>query len=137
MAERGLVSCLPSLGAPARRMVQSDPALVHAAEILQQVPRWLNFPVKILPPKICKEVLWAVKAWLGNVGFGVSKAVCLGADVQGFPRGPREGQGRGVCVGESRALPLTPNLPVQTQMGSLPGQPAVPQPNLGIWQIPV
>lgn len=82
-------------------------------------------------------MLWAVKAWLGNVGFGVSKAVCLGADVQGFPRGPREGQGRGVCVGESRALPLTPNLPVQTRMGSLPGQPAVPQPNLGIWQIPV
>lgn len=43
MAERGLVSCLPSLGALARRMVQSDPVLVHAAEILQQVPRWLNF----------------------------------------------------------------------------------------------
>lgn len=43
VAERGLVSCLPSLGAPARRMVQSNPALVHAAEILQQVPRWLNF----------------------------------------------------------------------------------------------
>lgn len=43
VAERGLASRLPSPGAPAGRMVRSDPALVRVAEILQQVPRWLNF----------------------------------------------------------------------------------------------
>lgn len=84
-------------------------------------------------------MLWVVKARLRNAGFGVSKAVCLGADVRGFRRGPWEGEGRGVAGGGAEHSPSPQICPCRPRWDPRPDtrQPVVPQLNLGIWQIPV